>query len=46
MRVLNAVIDAALIVFGTIVGLILVWPAVKAWLFWADLRQKHWGANQ
>lgn len=41
MRTLNAVVDVFLVVFGTIVGVLLVWPAMKAGLFWSEVLQKR-----
>lgn len=46
MRTLNAVVDVLLIAFGTIVGLLLVWPAMKAGFFWSDVLQKVRRAHQ
>lgn len=46
MRALNAVIDAALIVVGTVFGLLLVWPAMKAFVFWSEVLQKRRGLQQ
>jgi len=41
MRTLNTLVDVVLIVFGTVVGALFVWPAMKAGFFWSDVLQKR-----